>query len=229
MTIPEALAVRVLVGVWWLAVIVILGCYSGTLTSFMMYPGYKKSLDDIFMLVDAVEKGYYTWGTVKGSSCMTEFEKTHSELLKKLADNTKQRLIVSNVSEGVQEVKHQNYGFFYNELNMLFEMPANHKKYYVMSADYIRMDFMALAFQKNFLYQELFNSFIRRAVKAGLVQKWMNDITFYHFYKIDKNTTTPFSDNERPLNLTDLQGAFYILGFGSFLSAICLVVEWLFW
>jgi glutamate receptor, ionotropic, invertebrate len=63
---PRALSGRVVVGVFWLFVIVILTAYSGNLVAFLTFPSYNNPINTLQDLLD--NKNSLSWGILKGSA-----------------------------------------------------------------------------------------------------------------------------------------------------------------
>jgi hypothetical protein len=66
MHLPEADSGRILVGAWWLVVLVIVTSYGGNLVAFLTFPTYEdavKDVEDLLALRDSV-----SWGILKDTA-----------------------------------------------------------------------------------------------------------------------------------------------------------------
>ncbi len=63
---PKALSGRVVVGVFWLFVIVVLTAYSGNLVAFLTFPSYTNPINTLQDLID--NKNSLSWGILKGTA-----------------------------------------------------------------------------------------------------------------------------------------------------------------
>ena len=63
---PVALSGRMVVGVFWLFVIVVLTAYSGNLVAFLTFPTYTNPLNTLQDLLN--HKNSLTWGILRGTA-----------------------------------------------------------------------------------------------------------------------------------------------------------------
>ena len=63
---PNSLSGRVMVGVFWLFVIVVLTAYSGNLVAFLTFPSYINPINTLQDLLD--NKHSLSWGILRGSA-----------------------------------------------------------------------------------------------------------------------------------------------------------------
>ena len=65
MHLPEADSGRILVGAWWLVVLVIATSYGGNLVAFLTFPRYEDAITNVEELF--AHKGIVSWGIPKDS------------------------------------------------------------------------------------------------------------------------------------------------------------------
>lgn len=72
MHLPQADSARILVGAWWLVVLVIATTYCGNLVAFLTFPEMEKPLTTFDDLLS--QKEYISWSMVEGSFIEEELQ-----------------------------------------------------------------------------------------------------------------------------------------------------------
>ncbi|XP_069983153.1 probable glutamate receptor isoform X1 [Penaeus vannamei] len=86
---------------------------------------------------------------------------------------------------------------------------------------------IGLAFQKNSPLKRNFDGVILRLFESGVLQKWKEEVvTFYRRQYSGRKLDDEFANTRvRPLELTQLQGVFFVLGLGYVAAALALAGE----
>jgi hypothetical protein len=78
MHLPEADSDRIIVGVWWLVVLVIVTSYSGNLVAFLTFPKYEVAITNIEDLL--ARRGAVSWGILKNTAVEEHLKVSYSVL-----------------------------------------------------------------------------------------------------------------------------------------------------
>lgn len=74
--------------------------------------------------------------------------------------------------------------------------------------------------------EETVNGLILRSLNGGLIEKWINDMqTEADITAMMQNRAEANADSFKVLNIKDLQLAFYVIGFGTLIGGISLIIE----
>lgn len=104
MYLPHCDSARLLVGVWWLTMMVVVATYSGSLVAFLTFPNMDVAILTVEDLI--AHKGKVTWGFPNGSYLEeylknAEEEKYHIMLENAIIHNASQEMeMIKSVKEG---------------------------------------------------------------------------------------------------------------------------------
>ncbi|KMQ91986.1 glutamate receptor delta-2 subunit, partial [Lasius niger] len=164
--LPHSDSARLLVGIWWLVVMVVVATYSGSLVAFLTFP----NMDSAILTVNALlaNKNRLTWGFPNGSY-LEEYLKNAEEekyhiLLK--------RAIIHNATQEPEIIKKVKAG-------------------------------------KHALIDWRSTLRLHRMHESGLMNKWITEQIPTKDKCSDISATQ--SVNERKVNVTDMQGIFFVL------------------
>ncbi|XP_066961608.1 ionotropic receptor 21a-like [Macrobrachium rosenbergii] len=89
-------------------------------------------------------------------------------------------------------------------------------------------NFVAWAFQKGSPYKLVFDRYLERMTHSGLVEYWHRSVVDKFQHSTGQLTGSEFSGEMtslRPLTLENLQGAFIVMGLGTVLAILVLLIE----
>lgn len=104
MYLPRSDSARLLVGIWWLVVMVVVATYSGSLVAFLTFP----NMDAAILTVDDLiaHKGKLTWGFPNGSYLEEYLKNAEEEKYHILLE----RSVIHNVTQEPDIIKRVKLG-----------------------------------------------------------------------------------------------------------------------
>nr|XP_022911121.1 ionotropic receptor 40a-like [Onthophagus taurus] len=238
----NSLKVRLFVVLVSLAGTYVIGdMYSANLTSLLAKPGREKSINNLFQLKESMINEYYQLYVEKHSSTFGLLENgsgIYGTLWKLMNENQKSYLIDS-VEEGVRLVKQNlNVALIAGRETLFFDIQRFGVTNFHLS-DKINTAYSAMAFQIGCPYIENFNKILMAVFEAGILTKLTQDeyekLGKQHFESHLKKELQLNDDNSvgkkenslklKAINIKMLQGAFYLLFIGHFITTLTLIFE----
>ncbi|XP_026496230.2 ionotropic receptor 93a [Vanessa tameamea] len=232
MYLPRADSGRLVVGTWWIVVLVVVTTYSGNLVAFLTFPKLEIPITTISELL---ESKTYTWSITKGSFLEMQLknsdESKYIDLLKRaeLTDGT--NVVEGNVVSGLDilnRVRRQRHALIDWKLRLSYFMRAEHVKSDTCDFTLSTEDFMdeqvAMIVPSGSPYLPIINKEINRMQKAGLISKWLSA----YLPKRDRcwKTSSVEEVNNHTVNISDMQGSFFVLFLGIISASTILLMEW---
>ncbi|XP_076315798.1 glutamate receptor ionotropic, kainate 2-like [Tachypleus tridentatus] len=219
--IPQKGTVRMVVSAFWAFAIIIMAGFSGTLTSFINVPGFNKAVDNIPDLVQKIQVGEYKAGTVEGSSILKILSDATQGYLFNIGQAMKadpKNSVVRSIQQGVNETIYRNYALVFTKAPMEAEVAALGISRFRFSTDQFFSAYYAIAIPTGSPMKELLDVFVFKCMEAGLVEFWKNRFwiknTIKSFFSNKEATLPADTKVPAPVSVTDMQGAFIILGAG---------------
>ncbi|RLZ02244.1 Ionotropic receptor 68a [Cephus cinctus] len=235
--LPDAWFLRIFIGWWWLYSILVSVAYRASMTATLANPVQRVTIDTLSQLANSpIAVG--SWGEGRKQFFLSSLDPNTQKIGTKFEVTTIEDEAISRVANGTfayyeniyvlrearakrqaLEVKRRKSA---SKLNRTFKQDRN---LHIMQECVINMP-IALGLDKNSPLKPNVDRLVQRAIEAGLVQKWLNDVMEWA-----KNSEKPLDTNapKALINLHKLYGALVALGIGYSLGFITLVYEILHW
>nr|XP_012227959.1 PREDICTED: uncharacterized protein LOC105675403 isoform X2 [Linepithema humile] len=176
MYLPHSDSARLLVGVWWLVVMVLVATYSGSLVAFLTFP----NMDTAILTVDDLiaHKSQLTWGFPNGSFLEeylknAEEEKYHILLERSIIHNTTQE------AEVIKKVKAGKHVLIDWRSTLMFAMRSDllltDGCSFSLSTDEFMDEPIAMIIAQDSPYVKIINTELHRMHESGLMNKWIGE------------------------------------------------------
>ncbi|KAJ9582897.1 hypothetical protein L9F63_022758 [Diploptera punctata] len=227
MHLPEADSGRILVGAWWLVVLVIVTSYGGNLVAFLTFPRYEDSITNLEELM--ARKSTVSWGIPKDSPIENHLKDSEFPKFKGLLKGSK--LHEMQDKDVMSRVRSGSHIYMDWKINLLFHMKkeflATNRCDFTLGEEEFLEDQVAMMMELRNPYLGLVNEHyfatIRRLQQSGLIYKWYED----HLPRKDRcwGTSRIMEATTHTVNLDDMQGSFFVLGMGCGCAVIIILME----
>ncbi|XP_075148376.1 ionotropic receptor 93a [Haematobia irritans] len=222
--LPQADSGRLVIGFWWIVVIVIVTTYCGNLVAFLTFPKFQPGLDYFFQLEKHSE--YQQYGLRNG----TYFEKyaatsTREEFIKYM----EKAIIYNNPrEENIEAVKKGERVNIDWRINLQLVIQKHFEKDKVCAFALGKESFLdeqiSMMMPSNSPYLILINEQINRLSQMGFIERWHQ--TNLPNNKCNGRGVMRQITNHK-VNMDDMQGCFLVLLLGSLVALFVILLEYL--
>ncbi|KAG7190375.1 hypothetical protein KM043_006484 [Ampulex compressa] len=228
MYLPKSDSARILVGIWWLVVMVLVATYSGSLVAFLTFPRMDASILTIEDLLTRKDK--LTWSFPNSSVLEAYLDNADEEKYKLLLKHSTQHNETEEM-EAVKRVKEGKHVLIDWRSSLRFLMRRDllltGECHFSLSADEFMNEPIAMIMSQESPYLSVVDSELHRMHESGLMHKWFSE----KMPMKDKCWEVPGNNqavNKRKVNVADMQGIFFVLFMG-ITGAILLLCCELYW
>ncbi|CAH1154998.1 unnamed protein product [Phaedon cochleariae] len=224
MHLPHADSARILVGSWWLVVLVIATTYCGNLVAFLTFPKIDIAITTVEELV--AHRDTVSWSFREGSFLEHELRVASAQRYQMVYEKRSRKLETSidNLIGSVEQGKHV---FIDWKMKLQFIMKkrfleTGRCEFALGTEDFFEEE-LSLILPQGSPYLPRINEEIKKLHQVGLIQKWLQD----YLPKKDQcwKNRHLVEVNNHTVNLDDMQGIFFVLFLGFSLSSVLLIIE----
>ncbi|XP_055690671.1 ionotropic receptor 93a [Lutzomyia longipalpis] len=223
MYLPQADSGRIIIGTWWLVVIVLVTTYCGNLVAFLTFPKIEIPITTVSQLVG--KAGAVSWSTKSGSFLEEFLAETDEPKYKRLLDGMTFNTETS--AETIESVRRGRHVYIDWKSNLQYimkkEFLINDRCDFALGIEDFLDEQIAIIMPLDSAYLNLINTEINRLHQMGFIQRWLKE----YLPKKDRcwNVGKAIEVNNHTVNLDDMQGSFLVLFIGCVLGLCVIVLE----
>ncbi|XP_025829003.1 ionotropic receptor 93a isoform X2 [Agrilus planipennis] len=211
MHLPFADSARIVVGTWWIVVLIVATTYCGSLVAFLTFPKMDipmNSIDDVIARKDTI-----TWSVVRDSYMDEQLKASYENNYKILSRGMKYSRYDHNMVVDVAKGKHVHFDWqtrLHFHMQNYFEITGRCDL--TLGTEVYFEEQIGIAVPPGTPYLSMLNFQIKRLHQMGLIEKWFKS------YLPKKNRcfkTRRFTEvTNHTVSLDDMQGSFFVLLLG---------------
>ncbi|KAM7308504.1 glutamate receptor ionotropic, delta-1-like [Ixodes scapularis] len=228
--LPAASSARIILGFWWIYVLVVMAYYSSNLIAFLTVPEIRWIVSSFENAVDREDLHIYIpYGTGLHQEIQTSNDTVFTKLRNRLTHNRKASLVYDSVE--VIEPVANGKAIFIDDLIGLRRLIV--KDYAKSGSKYCRLSYMperimqilvSIGTRKGSPFIDSFNKEIFRLQSTGMLEVMLKNQAEYTHPCI-RDYSMHAQGSSRPIGVRELEGVFLLLLLGTAISLITMPVE----
>ncbi|XP_066246537.1 glutamate receptor ionotropic, kainate 2-like [Euwallacea similis] len=225
---PIAIPTRLVSGVWWFFVLIMVSSYTANLASFLVSESNIELITDVKSLIENADKYGIRYGSKMNGATMEFFESSTNELYLQIGRHMREHpedMPLEN-KEGVAWAETMRYAFFMESTSIDYntQRHCNLKRV----GDPLDEKGYGIALKKDSRYRNKLSTAILKLQSSGVIEKIRKK--WWEERKGGGQCTGPTDDAEAtPLDLQNVEGIFYVTIFGTILGVVLVLFEYTFY
>ncbi|KAJ8684082.1 hypothetical protein QAD02_019874 [Eretmocerus hayati] len=224
--LPRATSIRLMTGVYWFFVLIMVSSYTANLAAFLTAVKMEESINDV---EDLAKQTKIAYGALKDGSTYSFFKNSNTSLYQRIFNTmaeAKPSVFTKTNDEGVERVikGRRKYAFFMESTGIEYQV-ERHCELQQVGALLDNKGY-GIAMPPNSPYRTLFSTAILHLQEKGMLQtlkqKWWKDMGGG---LCDEESDEPVDSNE--LSMAHVGGVFLVLIFGCIMSVMLGIIEFL--
>ncbi|KAG8040175.1 hypothetical protein G9C98_000745 [Cotesia typhae] len=228
MHLPSTDGARLIVGTWWLVVMIIVATYSGTLVAFLTFPRMDPAVNTVDDLLARREE--FTWSIPAGSLLKNFLEISDYQQLLPEFDGHASFHGTASYNENVEKVKARGHVMI-DWTTALRISQRNHQInfgtcFFSIGTNVLELvEPIALAVPKGSPYLGIIDQQLQRMQESGLINKWLEDWLPNPSDECSDDKMENQGTSNHQVDFYDMQGIFFVLFIGYLTGSVALLSE----